>query len=93
MMIQYYINRDMYDEDYQQIYVGEQQIEESGTELTLTRGKTGSVIRVAKAACVVITEEEYNRLNALDEASAAYGRTAWNIITTKQHESLQTASN
>lgn len=88
-MKQYFIHADMFDEDYQQLYVREANAVQTETAYELVREETGSVLLVPKAACLEITEEEYSRLRELGEGSSVFGREAFTVISSKLDRELQ----
>ncbi|WP_058304026.1 hypothetical protein [Gorillibacterium timonense] len=88
-MKQYFIHADMFDEDYQQLYVREENAVQTETAYELVREETRSVLLVPKSSCLEITEEEYGRLRSLGEGSSVFGREAFAVITSKLEKELQ----
>ncbi|WP_438432543.1 hypothetical protein [Gorillibacterium sp. sgz500922] len=88
-MKQYFINADLYDEEYQQLYKREENAEETETAYRLIREKTGSALLVPKTACLELTAEEYNRLRELNEGSTQFSREAFVLISSKLEQVLQ----
>ncbi|MEO3944995.1 hypothetical protein [Gorillibacterium sp. CAU 1737] len=81
-MKQYFIHADMFDEEYQQLYIREENAVVTETAFELVRHETGSIVLVSKAACLEITSEEFEHLSQLGESSS-YGREAFAVITSK----------
>lgn len=85
-MNRYFISGDVYQEDYQTIYLhgAKGQCErETDTEIELFQERQNYTLMAPKSSYVEISEAEYRSLECLTDQPQAYGKEAWTIISGK----------
>jgi hypothetical protein len=85
-MTRYFISGDVYQEDYQTLYVhglNGQYERETDTEIELFEERLNASLMAPKTGYVEISEAEYRQLESLANSPQAYGKEAWTLISNK----------